>query len=89
MKNQPEDYLTSLRREFHQYPEPGWCEYFTTSQIVDELERIGVDEYYIGAEALSESDRLAVPPKNVRMKWFDKANERGARTDVLKKRRVQ
>ncbi len=77
--------LRTLRRELHQYPEPGWCEYNTTSRIVDELERIGVDTYYLGAKALSVDDRIAVPPEDEQERWLSKARKEGAREDVLQR----
>lgn len=45
--------LTSVRRAFHHHPEPAWREFHTTSLIVDELERIEVDDVAIGADALA------------------------------------
>ncbi|PSP42813.1 amidohydrolase [Halobacteriales archaeon QH_2_66_30] len=39
-----EDWLRSLRREFHQRPEPAWREFWTTARIVEELEALGVPE---------------------------------------------
>lgn len=35
--------LTEWRREFHRFPETGWCEFWTTSRIADYLEEMGFD----------------------------------------------
>lgn len=31
------------RRTFHRYPEPSWCEFRTTSRLIDYVEEIDVD----------------------------------------------
>ncbi|MFC6768473.1 amidohydrolase, partial [Natrinema soli] len=54
--------LRELRREFHRHPEPGWREFRTTGRVVEELERIGVDEIAVGRDALATDERMAVPP---------------------------
>jgi len=53
--------LSDLRRTFHRHPEPGWREFRTTARVVEELERIGVDEIAVGREALATDARMAVP----------------------------
>ncbi|WP_224449893.1 amidohydrolase [Haloprofundus salilacus] len=77
------DRLRKLRRQFHRYPEPAWCEYYTTSRIVDEVERIGVDQLYIGEEAYASEHRMAVPDSATLQEWYDSAADAGARPDVL------
>jgi aminobenzoyl-glutamate utilization protein A len=79
------DALVELRRDLHRYPEPAWREFHTTSRIVDELERIGVDELYVGREVLADGERMAVPDEAELAKWHDRAHEAGAREDVLEK----
>jgi aminobenzoyl-glutamate utilization protein A len=71
------------RRAFHRHPEPGWCEFRTTSRLVDELEAIGVDELHVGREALPADERMAVPDGDELAAWFARAREAGAREDVL------
>src|SRR6056297_124892 len=84
MSNTPDrDRLVELRRELHRHPEPAWREFWTTARIVDELEAIGVDELYVGPEALAEDERMAVPDDEELARWFDRAREAGAREDVL------
>ena len=77
------DYLTELRREFHQYPEPGWREFWTTVRIVEELEQIGADEIHVGPAAVDTDKRLGVPDDEELDRWFEKANSKTDRTDVL------
>ncbi|MFW5900873.1 MAG: amidohydrolase, partial [Halodesulfurarchaeum sp.] len=68
--------LVDLRRSFHRYPEPGWREFYTTVRIVDELESIGVDELYVGPDALDSSMRLGVPDDAELTAWFERAKDR-------------
>ena len=76
------DRLIALRREFHRHPEPAWREFWTTARIVEELESIGVDDVYVGREALSD-DRLAVPDDEEFETWMRRAREAGADPDIL------
>ena len=77
--------LTDLRREFHRYPEPGWREFRTTDRIVEELERIGVDEIAIGRDCLASDARMAVPDEAEIEPWLERAREAGVREDVLER----
>jgi aminobenzoyl-glutamate utilization protein A len=75
--------LVDLRRSLHQYPEPSWCEFHTTSRIVDEVEAIGVDDLHLGTDALDPDGRMGVPDDATLTRWHDRAADRGAREDVL------
>lgn len=75
--------LVELRREFHRYPEPAWCEFATTARIVKEIERIGVDELAVGTEAYDPVDRMAVPDAADIDPWFERASERGVDDELL------
>lgn len=75
--------MVERRRRFHRYPEPAWREFYTTSLLVEELERIGVDELAVGREAMCSDRRMAVPSDAELNDWFERARERGAREDVL------
>ncbi|MFC6962540.1 amidohydrolase [Halocatena marina] len=75
--------LRSLRRQFHRYPEPAWCEFRTTSLLVELLEEIGVDELAIGTDALVSEERMAVPSEEEIELWYQRAHDTGARADVL------
>ncbi|ELY57897.1 amidohydrolase [Natronococcus jeotgali] len=77
--------LSELRREFHRCPEPGWREFRTTARIVEELERLGVDEIAVGREALSTDQRMAVPDSSELEPWLERAREAGVREDVLER----
>jgi aminobenzoyl-glutamate utilization protein A len=75
--------LVALRRDLHRYPEPAWCEYYTTSRIVDELEPVGVDELLVGPALLAGDERMAVPDDDALTEWHERAREAGGREDVL------
>ncbi|AHG01216.1 indole-3-acetyl-L-aspartic acid hydrolase (plasmid) [Halostagnicola larsenii XH-48] len=77
--------LIGLRRSFHRYPEPGWCEFRTTAGIVAELERIGVDEIAVGQEALASDARMAVPDGETIRPWLERARVAGVREDILER----
>jgi aminobenzoyl-glutamate utilization protein A len=83
MDQQRRERLVALRRGLHRYPEPAWCEYYTTSRIVEEIERIGVDELLVGPDLLDADARMAVPDDDTLREWHDRAREAGAREDVL------
>ena len=76
-------HLHELRRDLHQRPELAWREFYTTSRIIDECERIGVDELYYGAEAIAPEHRMAVPDERELEESLARAREAGARSDVL------
>jgi aminobenzoyl-glutamate utilization protein A len=77
------DRLVALRRDLHRYPEPAWCEFYTTARIVDEIETIPEVTLSLGEEAVSPDDRMAVPESEEIDSWMAAARERGARADVL------
>jgi aminobenzoyl-glutamate utilization protein A len=74
--------LIELRRDLHRHPEPAWREFYTTSRIVEECERIGVDELFVGPEVLAD-ERTAVPDDAELEDWCEHARKAGAREDVL------
>jgi aminobenzoyl-glutamate utilization protein A len=83
MDQQRRERLTALRRELHRHPEPAWCEYWTTSRIVEEIARIGVDEVRVGPDTLAADARMAVPDEETLQQWHERARKAGAREDVL------
>ncbi|GCF12433.1 hypothetical protein Harman_03680 [Haloarcula mannanilytica] len=83
MNDTRQERLRLLRRELHSYPEPAWREFYTTSRIVDELERIGVDQLHIGQDVLDGDARMAVPDDDELEEWRAKARDAGARENVL------
>lgn len=83
MESATRDYLTDIRRELHRYPEPSWCEFYTTSRLVDELETIEGVDIHFGADILSAEDRMGLPEQDELDTWWEAAKEKGAREDVL------
>jgi len=79
----PTDRLVDLRRTFHERPEPAWREFWTTARVVDELERIGVDDLFVGPELLDPGARMGVPDEADLTAWHDRAREAGANPDTL------
>lgn len=69
---------------FHQYPEPSWCEFYTTSLLVEQVREIGVDELHVGRDAIDPKRRLGVPDEDELEYWQQKASEKGASKEVLK-----
>ena len=85
MQRARHDDLVDLRRDLHRHPEPAWREFYTTSRIVDECERIGVDELFLGPEIHADGERTAVPDDDELAAWYEDARAAGAREDVLEK----
>lgn len=77
------DHLIEIRRDLHRHPEPAWREFYTTCRIVEEIERIGVTNLYVGREAIDTNERLAVPDSSELVRWFTQAREAGAKEDIL------
>ncbi|RQG90058.1 amidohydrolase [Natrarchaeobius halalkaliphilus] len=80
---EPQIATIDVRRQFHAYPEPSWCEFYTTSRLVDYVESLGVDEVFVGDETLDVDERLGVPDESTLEHWYDNAAAMGARSDVL------
>jgi aminobenzoyl-glutamate utilization protein A len=74
--------LVALRRDLHRHPEPAWREFYTTARLVEELETRPLDAIYVGPEVLAD-DRMAVPDDAELERWRTRAEEAGARGDVL------
>ncbi|WP_336034628.1 amidohydrolase [Halobacterium yunchengense] len=77
------DHLVDLRRDLHRHPEPAWCEFYTTARVVEECERIGVDDLSVGRDAVDPDARMAVPDDETLEEWRQRAREAGADEDVL------
>jgi len=75
-------HLIDLRRDLHRHPEPAWREFYTTARIVDEIERIGVDELFVGSEVTAGA-RSSVPDDEELARWFELAADAGADADTL------
>ena len=85
MDQHRDDRLVAFRRDLHRHPEPAWCEFYTTGRIVDELERIGVDDLAIGPDLLEGDARMAVPRDDELDAWRERARDAGTQADVLDK----
>lgn len=68
----PPSTAVEVRGRLHRYPEPYWRESHTTSIMVDELERISVDEIHVGPDALAVGERLGVPDGAALREWRDR-----------------
>ena len=76
------DDLIAIRRELHRYPEPSWCEYWTTARIVEALERIDVDRMVVGPAVLDAESRRALPDRETSEEWLRRAGSRGVSEDL-------
>ncbi len=75
--------LIEWRREFHQFPETGWSEFWTTSKIADYLEPLGF-EILLGKQIINpdfvRGRNLAIVEKGIARakayganpKWLEK-----------------
>ena len=79
------DRLVEIRRDLHRHPEPAWREFYTTARIVEELERVGVDDLHVGPDAIAEDERMAVPDDDELAEWYEQAREAGADEDILER----
>ncbi len=77
------DWLVDRRRSFHQYPEPGWCEFWTTDQILAELDALPVDDVRLGRDIHAADARASVPDEETLAEWRDRASDAGADPDRL------
>ncbi len=76
--------LIALRRELHQHPEPAWREFWTTARLVEEIRDIGVDELYVGPEAIDADERRALPADAEEfVRWRDRALAAGADETIV------
>ena len=80
-----EDWLRSLRREFHRRPEPAWREFWTTARVVEELDSMGVDDVLVGPEILADGKRSALPDADELAAWHEQAREAGADPTLLER----
>ena len=75
--------LVSLRREIHSFPEPGWCEFVTTSKIVERLRSLGV-EPLIGKQIINPDFIAGRNPKAVEAA-ISAAQAKGVSQEILDK----
>ena len=77
-----EDYIISLRREFHRYGESGWTEFRTTARIVEELQRAGIGVRW-GREIHAPEKMYGLPSPAALEACFDRALAEMGRPDLL------
>ncbi|WP_318036088.1 amidohydrolase [Halobacillus salinarum] len=76
--------LINWRRRFHEWPELGFLEYYTTYQIATELSRLGFT-IYLGKDVLKSSSRLGLPSKQIIQENEQRALQWGVSENYLKK----
>ena len=81
--NTYQDELTRIRRDFHQFPEPGWCEFRTTSIIVSKLKELGYT-VSMGKDLTGKAARMGVPPQQQLSEYESLALENGADPALVK-----
>ncbi len=76
--------LRDLRRDFHRFAEPGWCEFRTANKIISALQGAGW-KIALGRQVISPSVRMGVPAAEELQKWFERAAADGVDTSLLAK----
>lgn len=69
--------LIRLRRDFHRFPEPGWCEIRTSSLIADQLTCLGY-EVLTGSDVCDSASRMGVPSDDTLEAHYQRALRQGA-----------
>lgn len=77
------DDLIALRREIHAYPEPGWCEFVTTSKIIERLRAMGI-EPLVGREIINPEFIAGRNPAAVQAS-LNAAQAKGVAQEILDK----
>jgi len=73
----------TFRRDLHQQPEPAWCEFYTTSRLLEELEQREIDDLLSGPAIHAPDSRRNVPDDTTLTEWRQRAREAGASEDAL------
>jgi len=73
--------IIGVRRAIHKYAEPGWCEVYTATKVVQALRTFGWDVRY-GAEVIAEDSRLGLPAPDILERYFKRAIDLGADPDI-------
>lgn len=71
------EYLINTRRDFHRYPEPGWCEFRSASKIARELSALGYS-LTTGTGAVTPAECHGLPDAPVLDSWYGTAISEGA-----------
>jgi len=76
--------LIGYRRDFHKYPESGWCEFRTASKIADVLHGLGYN-VMVGEEVIETSTMMGVPAAQELELEQQRAVRQGANFEWVKK----
>ncbi len=79
-----EKHLIEFRRKRHKYPENAWTEFLTTSDIIKELDALGIP-YINGKEIVDPEYRWGVPDDAYLENAYNRALAEGADPDLLEK----
>ena len=74
--------LVACRRDFHHYPELGWCEMRTASLIARRLTELGY-EVLVGREVCDEAGRMGLPDEETLEQAYHRARAQGADPEFL------
>ncbi|WP_042354651.1 amidohydrolase [Bacillus rubiinfantis] len=77
-----EDKLIQYRRDFHQYPEPAWTEFRTTSKIIHYLKEWGYSIKF-NSDIIAEEAMMGVPSEAHLEKCMQRAIEQGADPELV------
>lgn len=78
--------LIHMRRDFHQFPEPGWCEIRTSSVIANYLTGLGY-QVLTGSDVCQDDFRMGLPSDEVLESHYQRALAQGAIPEYAKKAR--
>lgn len=79
--------LIRLRRDFHQFPEPGWCEVRTTSIIAKRLTNLGY-KVLTGPEVCEAASRMGLPSEDTLEAHYQRALKQGALPEYASRARL-
>ncbi|MEA4846009.1 MAG: amidohydrolase [Clostridiaceae bacterium] len=63
-----EDYVITLRRDFHMYPELSWKEYRTSGVVMQELEKMGIPYVKVGETGVVGTIKGKSPGKTIALR---------------------
>ena len=74
--------LIDFRRARHRRPESAWTEFLTTSEIIGQLEQLGIP-YKMGREIHTSGERYGVPPDEELERCMERALDEGASPELV------
>lgn len=81
-----EDYVITVRREFHRLAEPGWCEVASASKVAQTLIALGLD-VKLGRQVIAADARMGLPQKETLDFFFNRALQNGADISIAEQLR--